>query len=256
MDLEILAAPVLALIIGLISLMMGGEGKYQKLLTSLLVLALIAVCYLGVTSNLATSQETQEQKSIATTLLGQNSQLTKLLTDFKQDTGFSLESIIDKLNHWLINPANTSTAILKESVLANQSMEIYSTGIPTNTKTEIKYYVKEIDNSTVLDALIEKGLQVTRGKATLDQDITNAIWFGENVSIQEVKYVAMVLIRAGVEIKTIKPYSGERRKVHTIEIGSDRSFSNSRSISVAEVNQAEQFIRPDTSAYPAVRALN
>ena len=244
MELEIVAAPILALIIGLISLMSSGQEKYKKILTSLLVIALLAVCYLGVTSNISSSKETQEQKSIATTLLGQNTKLTTLLTQFKQDTGFSLESIIDKLNTWLINPEKASTTVLKEAVLADKSMEIYSVTISENTETKIKYYVKEIDNHTVLNALTEKGLSVTKGKANLDQDQTNAIWFGEQVSIQEVKFVAMALIRAGIAIRTIKPYSGQNRKIHTIEIGSDRSFNNSPSISVAEVNSAQEFVRP------------
>ena len=37
---------------------------------------------------------------------------------------------------------------------------------------------------------------------------TNAIWFGSNVNVEDVKLVAYTLIRAGIKIKTIK-YSGQ-----------------------------------------------
>ena len=238
-----MAAPVLALFIGLISLMMGHDAKYQRLLSGTLVLALVAVCYLGISSNMAATDETKAQKTISSTLRGQNTNLLELLAKFKQDTGLSLEAIISKLDNWLINPSSVSTVSLKQAVLANESMEIYAADIPTNTTTQIKYYVKEIDNQTVLASLTAKGLTVAQGKATLDKDKTNAIWFGEQVSLQEVKYVAMALIRAGVQITTIKPFSGSGRKPRLIEIGSDRAFISGSAITVKQVNAAAKFSR-------------
>jgi len=88
-------------------------------------------------------------------------------------------------------------------------------------------------------------MSVDKGIANLKDDKTNAIWFGDEVSLTEVKYVALTLIRAGVDIRTIKPYSGEGRKVNIIEIGSDRQRRNSPIYSVSKVDNSSVFTRND-----------
>ena len=77
---------------------------------------------------------------------------------------------------------------------------------------------------------------------------TNAIWFGQDVPLSDVKLVALTLVRAGVDLKTIRPF----RKSHPvpdrnflIQVGTDAEFSGKTSISVSEIANATAFTRPD-----------
>lgn len=245
MSFESVGIPVLALIVGFISLLINHHEKNKKILVGLLVVGLVATCALGVVSNISADKKSGKQGTKIDELSKDNSKLINVLSEFKNNTEVGLEDILTKLDSWFINPNQISIAKIKESVQADQQLKLLATKMSVITNTKIKYYVKEVDNQLVIDALASKGMSVDKGKANLENDKTNAIWFGGEVSLDEVKYVALTLIRAGVDIRTIKPYSSEGRKINIIEIGSDRQGINKPIYSVTKIESASTFTRND-----------
>lgn len=243
MSLEIVALPFLAMLIGLISLFMENQKQHKKALVSLVVIALIATCGLGINANIEAAEESEDQKLAIASLDSKNAQLITTISEFKFNTESSLSALLSKLDGWLVDPQNTSVDAIKTSVMANQSIEKDQLGFVFNNNTEIKYYVKQVDKQKVWNTLRGKGISVTKGEATLKDEKTNAIWFGGQVSLAEVKYVALTLMRAGISIQTIKPFSGQGRKVNAIEIGHDKAFSDANVLSVQQVVDADKFSR-------------
>jgi len=65
-----------------------------------------------------------------------------------------------------------------------------------------EFFTLQLDRIIVEDALRELKFNYITGESELSIS-TNAIWFGNDVPIEDVKLVAYTLIRAGVEIKAI-----------------------------------------------------
>lgn len=88
----------------------------------------------------------------------------------------------------------------------------------------IQYFPKNLDKEVniniVVPSLQEFGFRVERKRAIVTWVSTNAIWFGSDLKIDDVKLVAYTLIGAGVKIKIISPFkSSKGRKASLIQIG-------------------------------------
>jgi hypothetical protein len=98
-------------------------------------------------------------------------------------------------------------------------------------QTTVVYYAKDVDPGSVngpplISSLLQAGfkpVQTTQGRKNPDLS-TNAIWVGQDVPIEQAKIVAYTLMRAGVEIRAIRPFSGTGRNPHEIEIGADAAI--------------------------------
>jgi hypothetical protein len=79
------------------------------------------------------------------------------------------------------------------------------------------------------------------------KEITNAIWFGRDVPIDDVKIIAYTLIRAGVPLKSIRPFRSDLPSIgelaHTIHIGTDFDLENRKPLTTSQVHGAESFTR-------------
>ncbi|HEY5030139.1 MAG TPA: hypothetical protein VIK39_17160 [Candidatus Angelobacter sp.] len=68
---------------------------------------------------------------------------------------------------------------------------------------------------------------------------TNALWVADNVTVSQAKYVALVLMNAGMRIRAVRRFrsdsSGASRKLNTIEIGSDAAFLTGPPLTVQQV---------------------
>lgn len=81
----------------------------------------------------------------------------------------------------------------------------------------------------------------------MDMKQTNAIWFGANVPIEDIKIVALSLLRAGIPIKGIRPFrtsaSNPGFKMNIIEVGASVDLENKDLLTVDQVKNATEFIR-------------
>ena len=112
----------------------------------------------------------------------------------------------------------------------------------------VSYYRKNIDsqvNHVDFDSLAElfskagfKVQEPTTGAKNPDLE-TNALWVADNVTVSQAKYVALVLMNAGMRIRALRRFrsdpSGASRKLNTIEIGSDAAFLSGPPLTVQQV---------------------
>lgn len=102
---------------------------------------------------------------------------------------------------------------------------------------------KDANINVVIPALVELGFRIDKKTSSLQTVSTNAIWFGSNVHIDDVKLVAYNLIGAGVPIKAIRPFRDPGRKASRIEIGGDKNILNRLVLTVEKIREAPNFTR-------------
>jgi hypothetical protein len=73
--------------------------------------------------------------------------------------------------------------------------------------TKVVYYPKDKDGKRVEAALKDLGFQVIQGHGNpeLEEKETNAIFFGPRVKLEDLKLVAVALVKGGVTIQVIRP---------------------------------------------------
>jgi hypothetical protein len=110
----------------------------------------------------------------------------------------------------------------------------------------VEYFPKNVDGNKVEAALTELGFTVRKPAAIVSSISTNAVWFGSPVDVEDVKLVALTLIRAGVQIRAIRPiqdYIVNKRDLPLIQVGADASILNDPPLSVAAIQSASRFSR-------------
>ncbi|HEX9938661.1 MAG TPA: hypothetical protein VGB15_16095, partial [Longimicrobium sp.] len=116
----------------------------------------------------------------------------------------------------------------------------------------IQVHSRETDRSAVLNAVRGLGFPVSTGVPNTEVPAgtrTNAIWYGRQVPLEDVRRVALALMRSGVEIRLIAPFSPPRTYGDAmIQVGSLRegerygsSTLRARPYSVEEVQAATRF---------------
>ena len=115
----------------------------------------------------------------------------------------------------------------------------------------IWYFPKQVDGPVVLNALREAGfnVQTARGKDVNKDFPTNKIWVGDSIPLDDAKFVALTLARAGVGIAAISRFcDGSGDKTRWIEIGTYHNLIGSRPLTVEEIQNLQQIAPPDSSS--------
>jgi type II secretory pathway pseudopilin PulG len=105
-------------------------------------------------------------------------------------------------------------------------------GSPAERPT-IQYFTKTADGNAVVNALQSGGFGFVKvpGQRTA---ATNCIWIGDAVSDADAKAVALALIRAGVQLRSIRRFrNGSGPNANLIEIGSDPALKNTPALTAA-----------------------
>jgi len=146
---------------------------------------------------------------------------------------------------------------VQEAVKANDQIRkfILEDNFQINSLTKLQYYPKERDMKKVSFAFKDLGFKLIEkpsNDALLDKK-SNAIWYGDNVSIEEVKLVAYILIRSGVDLAFI--LNSGFLDDHKIMVGTVYAnhpiISNAPNIKVDSILGADKFKNvPKLSPYP------
>ncbi|MBC6481788.1 MAG: hypothetical protein GDA56_32530 [Hormoscilla sp. GM7CHS1pb] len=156
------------------------------------------------------------------------------------------EEIMSILKSFGSTNENPSIDSVKESLKADivRDKLIKSTDNSSRENITVQYFPKNVDRRIVEDALRELNFNYITGESELSIS-TNAIWFGNDVPIEDVKLVAYTLIRAGVEIKAIRPFpsTSSNRDRLIIQVGSDAEYQSREPLSVDEIQAADKFTR-------------
>lgn len=226
--------PIIALIVSVVSLFTDINNPKGRKAAGFLILLLLGACGLQIMNNFEKQEESKWQKT-------QITNLSKALSRFEINTGSSFEEIKSILQSFGSTNDNPTINFVKESLKADRLREqlIESTDNSSRKKITVQYFPKNVDRQIVEGALRELNFNYITGESALSIP-TNAIWFGNDVPIEDVKLVAYTLIRAGVEIRAIRPfYTGNRNRL--IQVGSGTAYQSRDPLSVDEIQAADKF---------------
>jgi len=111
---------------------------------------------------------------------------------------------------------------------------------PRNAR--IQYFPKDADGMRVGAALKDLGFQVSKGQGNpeLRRQSTNAIFFGPDVKLEDLKVVAVALVKGGASLRVIRPIQRTAPdKGNLIEIGTTGSVGNNPPLTVEKIQSAK-----------------
>lgn len=233
---------LIAFMIGVLSLFADISTTKGRYYASFLGFLLLLACGFQIKEFNDDQKEKEWQKT-------QITDLSTALKNFEMNTKQSLNKIsskLEELKSFGFTRPNPSSETVKQSLEANRLRTelLQSTKSDSRQEITVQYFPKNVDRQIVEKSLYELGFKLTSGRTNLQDIPTNAIWFGSEISIDDVKLVAYTLIRAGVDIKVIRPFRNPSgSKVRLIQVGSDAQYQSSLPLSVNDIQQAENFTR-------------
>jgi Novel STAND NTPase 1 len=109
---------------------------------------------------------------------------------------------------------------------------------PSNPqRAQIMYYTRDRDNSKLVSELEQLGFQFTVQPSRRSSRASNCVWYGSSVKPEEVKVVALALLRAGVGLQGIKPFENPAGKEWIIEIGNSQQVAANPPLAVEDVER-------------------
>ena len=249
MSLSSIILPILSLIAGIASLFVDPKNPKRKSIIKALILALLLACGFSVYSNYedhkkADAEITWNKKHI--------NELTGIVKAFRSETKDTFNQVFQMIDYgWskekvkeVVESAQVSRAI-EISMDADQKRNRLATLTSKSSRenTIVQYFPKNVDKEIVKSALRELGFRLVIGKPNLPHVPTNAIWYGKDVMLKDIKLVAYTLIRAGIEIKVISPFmSPTGKRSNLIQVGSWMKYINSTPLTVSEIEKASSFV--------------
>jgi hypothetical protein len=143
----------------------------------------------------------------------------------------------------------SSDKILDRSIAANEAIKLILKNYSPNNNVIISYYNKTIDEKRVAIELSALGYKFAQKQASnhMESKGTNAIWFGSDVPLGDIKIVALALIRAGIPIRGIRPFrnnlTNPSYKNYTIEVGASVDLESKSPLNVKQILSAKVFER-------------
>jgi hypothetical protein len=165
-------------------------------------------------------------------------------SDIKGATTAVAQGMTSLLKRFGILPgAAVTSETLNTSVAADKT---YTTLLPTvraegqGTQRVVTYFPKDVDSGTVLAALRDGNFTVHKAKGNPNNINlpTNAVWVGESLSVNDAKFVAATLIRAGVPIIAVRRLtnSSSGPRASLVEVGSDSLIAGQPPMTIERLN--------------------
>lgn len=128
----------------------------------------------------------------------------------------------------------------------------YEERVRNTSSIVIQVYPHKVDQAKVLAAISNLGYPLksedgheirsisANTTAGLREDPTNSLLYTSDVSDQDVRYIALSLVAAGIEVKSIQPYVPHKRnhfakRKRLVQIGADVTNRNREPLSVEEI---------------------
>lgn len=165
-------------------------------------------------------------------------ELRNLQDDLLNDLGWSRERL------------DSSTTLADDVRASLQASDARRTAAAQSSpgareRTTITVFSRDVDRDIVANSLRELGFRVDIGSpnpAIRPATETNAIWFGPEVGIDQVKLVAYTLIMAGVELRVIEPFQRPRGRDRVMQVGSQvGGLMRPLPFSIEEIQAADTF---------------
>jgi hypothetical protein len=130
---------------------------------------------------------------------------------------------------------NQIESLLAAAQAANKRQQVTVTYYPKSADTQEfeKYSSDEHPDfeNYLQSELARAGFRFQQLPPARNQDLaSNAIWVSDDVSLDQAKFVALVLMQGGFQLRALRRFrsdsAGAPRKTGNIEIGSDAAFLN------------------------------
>ena len=249
---SVFALPFVSLLAGLASLYIDPEREPGKkwILVALLLLSSIG-SFTGSLSDDREKESNREtmlnQSESVRSLLAKQDAMAKTQTAMSSTQNDMAQNVSVLLSHFGLDPAthNTLNRILSaDTARATVLPAVLSSG--ASRGITITYYPKNVDGPVVIDALKQGGFRVESGTGNAHNAAlaTNAIWVGDSVTVEQARFVALTLIRAGINIAAIRRFrSGSGPKASRIEVGTDAALANAPPLTVNQINALTDITR-------------
>lgn len=141
---------------------------------------------------------------------------------------------------WLYKNAVDADAAIQQLVQATSAADRQR-----RSGITLEIWAKDIDQDRIRLALSSLGFATQVRKASLPGDPTNAVWFGSGAQLDDVKLVALALMRAGIEVRSIRPIQPwiASRDKPLIQAGAARDAKDWPRMTAAQVVAAKEFRR-------------
>lgn len=156
------------------------------------------------------------------------------LVTFTDKNGYYGFDPVEPNNSYLLEVYAGNELIYQNKLWVDGSRPVFEQNVTLNradtSKVLVQYYPKSFDRERIEAAMNEVSgrFNVRRGRTEVGDTPTNAIWFGENVSLDDIKAVALALAGKGVEIKSIRPFRARSAANESqIQVGAYRTAANS-----------------------------
>jgi hypothetical protein len=225
--LRLFALSLLTLFVGLVSL--AHDTKKSKRTTFALGFSLVLMCgteiFFGYRSHLKEEKEkaktAQEQENLQTDLEEVLVRITYVREILDSELGYSKE-----------RAETASSSDIQQSLKAAKTLQeqieaTTQTDRNRRSQIDVQYFDKGFDENVVEGILTTLGFRPQRYTPELEDIPINAIWVSEDVPIEDAKAIANTLVRAGVELKSVRsfPASSSSQRRNTIQIGSDAELA-------------------------------
>lgn len=142
--------------------------------------------------------------------------------------------------------AQAQQALLADAGLKKQRAGDTAADRARRARTTIEIWAKDVDEGKVRAALGELGFPIAERSAYVKALATNALWFGGATDIADVKLVALALVRAGVQLRAIRPIQAEiasKRDLALMQVGADTSIVDRPAYTVERLLAQTAFTR-------------
>jgi hypothetical protein len=144
-----------------------------------------------------------------------------------------------------------------ESLQADIALKSLPAAVPTvfepAREAAIMYYTRDRDDSKVVGELERLGFAFTLQPSRRSSRASNCVWYGARVTPDEVRVVALALLRAGVGLQAIKPFENSPDKDWVIEIG-NRNMDYNDVLGVDDVQRLSRDTPEILPRKPAAKA--
>jgi hypothetical protein len=227
--------PLISLLSGIISLKIDPKEDKAKawMVTAVLVISAVAT---GVSGTLDDNKQQKESAAAKE----QISQLIDTDHNLSKDVGTVKTGVFTLLAKW--GYSNTTIEKVQQSEKADDARaQALPAQLTVNTrrkaaeKLTVEYFPKDFDGTAVKQALQEGGFEFKPGKPKNNLP-TNSMWVGDSVSVDNIKFVALTLVRAGVQLRSIRRFrNGSKEKANLIEIGADPAMAEASVLAVEQI---------------------
>jgi len=234
---SVFVLPLISFMSGLASLFIDAktEPKKKWILIGLMLLSAAG----SVAGNLSDDRAQQNSEKVRLN----DSESIENLTEKVQGVSGKEDTILSSLQSFGFSAGTTS--VITQAISADAARTaikplVLSSGSSGNVT--VTYFPKNVDGPLVIDALKQGGFKVVEGRGNADNAAfaTNAIWVGESVSLDQAKFVALTLLRAGVGIVAVRGFktksaAEKEAKKNLIEVGTDQALKGS-ALTVDQIN--------------------